>query len=125
MKILVCGGRDYDEWPKMKEYLDSLHEKCTVTEVIHGGADGADRLAGVWARWNCIKETVYKADWKKYKKAAGPIRNLEMLDTSKPDLVLVFPGGKGTAHMRKIAEDGGYSIRMPLGSTEKPAGEFK
>lgn len=110
MKVLVCGGRDYDDWPKMKEELDALHETRIFTEVIHGAADGADRLSGVWARWYGIKESPYPADWKKHKKAAGPIRNKQMLDEGKPDLVIAFKGGTGTANMISQATKAGIEI---------------
>lgn len=104
MKILVCGGRDYDEWPKLKTRLDEIHEVTPITEVIHGGADGADRLSGVWARWNNIKETVFKANWKEHGKRAGYLRNAQMLEEGEPDTVVAFKGGKGTAMMIKLAE---------------------
>ena len=110
MKVLVCGGRDYDEWPKLKEKLDELHETFKFTEVIHGAAQGADRLAGVWSRWNNIKESPYPADWKKDGKRAGYVRNARMLKEGKPELIIAFKGGKGTQMMIKLAEDSGVEV---------------
>lgn len=104
MKILVCGGREYDDWPRLKEKLDELNEEHRFTEVIHGAAEGADRLAGVWARWYNIKETAFPADWKQYGKRAGYVRNQQMLDEGKPELVIAFKGGKGTAMMIELAK---------------------
>ncbi len=110
MKVLVCGGRDYDDWPKLKKALDQFHEVTPITEIIHGGAQGADRLSGVWARWNNIKETVFPANWKEHGKSAGPIRNKQMLDEGKPDVVMAFKGGKGTENMKKQTIDRGVNL---------------
>lgn len=101
MKILVSGARDYDNWPKVKEELDIFHEENNITTVVHGGARGVDHLSGVWARWNNIPEIVYPAKWKELGKAAGPIRNLEMLEKEQPDVVIAFltVDSKGTKHM--------------------------
>ena len=100
-RVLVCGGRNYSNYKRVAEFLASIEP----TVVIHGGARGADSLAGRWARENNVKEEVYPAKWNLYGRAAGPIRNRQMLEESKPDLVVAFPGGSGTAHMIGIAVD--------------------
>lgn len=110
MKVLVCGGREYDDWPRLKEKLDKLHEEHQFTEVIHGAAQGADRLSGVWARWYNIKETPFPADWKQHGKRAGYVRNQQMLDEGKPDLVVAFAGGKGTEMMKELAMKAGIEV---------------
>lgn len=107
MKILVCGGREYDDWPRLKEKLDELHLEKGVSEVIHGSAQGADRLAGVWARWNNIPERPYPANWKQYGKRAGYVRNSQMLEEGKPDVVVVFKGGSGTEMMYELSKKAG------------------
>lgn len=107
MRVLVCGGRNYDDWPRLKEKLDELHEKYKFTEVIHGAAEGADSLAGVWSRWYGVKETPFPADWKQYGKRAGYVRNNQMLEEGKPDMVVAFRGGKGTEMMVDLAEKAG------------------
>lgn len=119
MRILVCGGRDfsnrdlvfktlYEIAPKFPpdEYGNTLPD-CTI---IHGGAKGADQLADEWAVVNWTKLEVFKADWKKHGKAAGAIRNRQMLEEGKPDIVVAFPGGKGTANMVKIAKQAGIKV---------------
>lgn len=102
MRILVCGGRNLDEWA-VSSYLSTLLQHVVVKEVIHGGAKGVDRGAEKFANFYSIKSTVFCADWDRYKQAAGPIRNQEMLDKSKPDIVIAFSGGTGTADMVKRA----------------------
>lgn len=98
---LVCGGRHYNDTLELFRALD-LHEPA-ITEMICGGATGADQLATDWARGRSICCTVYPADWKQWGRAAGPKRNKQMLVEGKPDIVLAFSGGAGTAHMIRIA----------------------
>lgn len=99
MKVLVCGGRKFGNAQHVWYALHALNEDRGVDQVIHGGTSGADTLAGEWARANGVPERVFRADWARYGRAAGPIRNQEMLLHGKPDLVLAFPGGRGTEDM--------------------------
>lgn len=103
MKVLVCGGRNFTDSKRVFETLDA-YEK--IDEIIHGGARGADTLAGDWAQHNGVEETRVLAQWTKYGNRAGPIRNREMLGLN-PDLVIAFAGGKGTADMVRIAKAAG------------------
>lgn len=109
MKIIVCGGRDFCDRKLLFEFLDQLHTKSPITLLIHGGAKGADTLAGEWAFERRITVQVHRADWSAHGKAAGPIRNREMLAT-KPDFVVASPGGKGTADMIKAAKSAGVPV---------------
>lgn len=110
MKVLVCGGRDYNDYGNVKAHLDALHDMEPITEIIHGGASGADTLAGLWATQNNVKLNIFPAEWEKHGRAAGPIRNTIMLEVGKPELVLAFRGGRGTANMVKQAEDAGVEV---------------
>lgn len=103
MRIIVCGGRDYSDQAFLFKFLDGLGLGSKDT-IIHGGAFGADALAGKWARERKVNEVVFPADWKKHGKSAGPIRNVEMAKDGNPDAVIAFPGGKGTAHMLLTAQ---------------------
>ena len=82
--------------------------------IIEGGAKGADTLAWKWARHFLGKGSEYsvqfRARWDMHGKAAGPIRNKQMLDEGKPDLVISFPGGRGTANMIKQAKAAGVEV---------------
>ena len=71
--------------------------------IIHDGAPGADTLAAEVAQELGIRARAYPADWRKHGRAAGPIRNQLMLDDGKPDILVAFPGGKGTADMIRRA----------------------
>ena len=97
MKILVCGGREFSDNEFVFKMLDPY--KPVITQLIEGGARGADALAATWAKTNKIDVRTFPADWDKHGKRAGPLRNIQMLEEGKPDLVVAFPGGKGTTHM--------------------------
>ena len=105
MRVLVCGGRDFTNRPLLYSTLGNLHHQFGVDVVIEGDARGADRLAGYWARHHGIDDLKFRADWDAHGKAAGPIRNKKMLAEGRPDMVLAFAGGRGTAHMVKIARE--------------------
>ncbi len=107
MRVLVCGGRDYSDRKFVYQCLDALHKEHPIDVLIEGGAVGTDRIAGGWAVKMGINNLVFPADWNKHGKAAGPIRNQRMLNEGKPDLVVAFPGGRGTADMMKRAKAAG------------------
>jgi UDP-N-acetylmuramoylalanine-D-glutamate ligase len=112
MRVLVCGGRDYDDWSKFLDTMDQLPEHdpyCDLT-IISGGAKGADFMARIWAKYHEQEYVEYPADWKKHGKAAGAIRNQQMLDEGKPDLVVAFPGGNGTKDMVSRVRKAGIEV---------------
>jgi predicted polyphosphate/ATP-dependent NAD kinase len=131
MKVLVTGGRYYGallpgtprenlahERKRVDKELFMLNETLTqmridgeLTSIIHGGATGADAAAAYWAKRTMIECQVFKADWKTQKRAAGPIRNQRMIDEGRPDLVVAFLGGDGTADMVKRARKAGIEVR--------------
>lgn len=108
MKVLVCGGRGFRDFTAVCNALNELAYEAEF--VVHGGAPGADTLAQDWADDHGICCRVYLADWDTHEKAAGPIRNQLMLDDSKPDLVIAFPGGRGTADMVRRAKIAGVAV---------------
>lgn len=107
MRVLVCGGRTYAEQGRVSEVLDELRP----TELITGGAKGADRLAENWARFNRVPVDVFPAQWAVHGRGAGPIRNQQMIDAGQPELVLAFPGGSGTADLVARAQAANIPIR--------------
>lgn len=108
MKLIIAGGRDYQFKPSDYARLNALHDQCHVTEVVHGGATGADECGANWARDEGIALRCYPADWETYGRAAGPMRNQAM--ASYADAVVLFPGGKGTESMYRIAKATGIEI---------------
>ncbi len=102
-KILVTGGRDYTDEKFIFETLDRLHRKHNFTCLIHGDAQGVDKISERWAINNDVPVESHPANWELHGKSAGPIRNSEMLK-SNPTMLIAFPGGKGTADMVKKAQ---------------------
>ena len=110
--VLICGGRDFDDRERVfgvVEFLSRFYG--TELRIMHGGARGADSLAGEAAEMLGIKYRVFPADWNQHGKAAGSIRNAEMrayleMCRSKGHTVQVmaFPGGNGTRDMVNRAE---------------------
>lgn len=122
MKILVCGGRDFDNYGLLEEKLNYIYwnpydwdnsiewETNEDMEIISGMAKGADSLAARYAQEYGHILHKFPADWKTHGKAAGPIRNQQMIDEGKPDLVVAFPGGNGTADMVRRAKKHGIEV---------------
>ncbi len=86
MKILCCGDRNWTNKERIKEVLIGYPKDTTI---IEGEADGADKLSKEVAKELGFTVIEVPANWKKYGKAAGPIRNKEMLDLL-PDEVFGF-----------------------------------
>ena len=110
MRLLVCGGRDFADKEFVFATLDRTFAKRPITVLIHGAARGADSLAGAWAEERGIEVEAYPANWDRDGRAAGPIRNQRMLDEGRPEAIIAFPGGRGTAHMVKIAQQAGLPV---------------
>lgn len=102
MILMVTGGRDYADKERVYEVLDQAHAENPIGLLIHGKAKGADKLAQQWAWEHGIPEKPFPADWVQFRKAAGPIRNQEMVDFG-PDIVVAFPGDTGTADATRRA----------------------
>jgi hypothetical protein len=112
MRVLICGGRDFRDGAMLSDALVPYRGKAKV--VIHGDATGADRLADKWGKiWGALV-LPFPADWTTHGRAAGPIRNQQMIDEGKPDIVIAFPGGRGTADMVRRAEKAGIEVIRPV-----------
>src|SRR5690349_23648241 len=75
MRVLVCGGRDFDDAGLMISVLDRLHTEKFFTVLIHGNARGADRIADAWASCRGILREPYEVpqgEWDEIGKKAGP-----------------------------------------------------
>jgi hypothetical protein len=92
MRILICGSRHYTDSQRIKLLIDTLDEHAVV---IHGAAPGADRIADELAKAHGLDVEPYPAKWSKYGRAAGPIRNTQMLEVGRPDEVHAFHDNLG------------------------------
>lgn len=107
MTYLICGSRTWTDRHAIWRELAVLPPDTTI---IHGGAHGADRIAGQEARRLGLVVIEYPADWGQHGRAAGVIRNKQMLVHGKPDRVIAFsqiPVTKGTADMVDRARKAG------------------
>jgi hypothetical protein len=117
MRVLVCGGRTFTDFALLCLILDRVlgfpnRDPLSVT-LIHGAAPGADSLADDYARLRGIPVDKYPAEWSTFGRGAGPLRNRKMLIEGKPDLVVAFPGGRGTANMILQAKIRGVRVYEP------------
>lgn len=100
MRVLVCGGRHFKNRALLELILDRVHARRPFSHIIHGGAEGADLMAGEWASNNRVPVNCFEARWNTYHgNRAGNVRNARMLREGKPDLVIAFEGGSGTQDM--------------------------
>ena len=102
MKIIVAGGRDFNNYYILEKVLNSFKE--LIDEVISGDARGADELGAHWAISNNIHVNHFPADWDYYGKAAGFIRNIEMADNADALIAFWDNKSKGTGHMIKTIQ---------------------
>jgi predicted Rossmann fold nucleotide-binding protein DprA/Smf involved in DNA uptake len=105
MKLAIVGTRNYCDYKSFKVHLKNFIGDQKIDCIISGGAQGADSLAARYARKKHIELIVYPAKWKKYGRAAGPIRNKKIVQSA--DHILAFPTGpssKGTYSTINIAD---------------------
>ncbi len=83
IKILICGGRHFNEYEvfckTVKSIIEELKIELEEIELVSGGCEGTDKMAERFAEDNGIPIKVFLPDWKRYGKAAGPIRNRQMI----------------------------------------------
>jgi len=97
MKVLVCGSRHFNNLPFIEGVLDAY----PITTIIEGEARGVDSIARAYAERRGLDVLSFPAQWDKYGKSAGPIRNAQMLKEGLPELVIAFrgPNSRGTQNM--------------------------
>lgn len=129
VRLLVCGGRNFgyvakDENPLDPEVqkriklqracfykvMDTFYKENPNLLVIQGGAKGADKLAKQWANIHEVASIEYMPDWSNYGKAAGILRNIDMLEDGEPDVTIAFPGSTGTKHMVSISRKANVKV---------------
>lgn len=126
MRVVVTGGRKYQDSARVAAVLQAVHTKHGIDAVIQGGADGADRLCAEWAWDHKIPVATVNAKWEdidrpgaviktradgtKYDVLAGYFRNERMMAEGRPDCCIAFPGGTGTAHMLGLMKKSGLPL---------------
>jgi len=110
MRVLVCGGVAFTDRDHLFAVLDEGMRVNGISLIISGMALGADTLAVEWAKERRVELAEFPADWKAHGRAGGPIRNRQMLVEGKPNIVVAFPGGRGTADMTSRAHKAGVDV---------------
>lgn len=110
MKVLICGSRHFNN----PELMEDVCKRFKISCVIEGEARGADRLARDYAERQGIPVLAFPAQWDLYGKAAGSIRNTEMLRVGKPEMVIAFrgPNSRGTQNMIDQATKAGVPVEI-------------
>lgn len=112
MKVIIAGGRGFNNKQLLFEKCDNILKNKDVVEIVSGVAKGADYLGELYgeARGYYVKR--FKANWDRYGKSAGFLRNKEMAEYA--DALIAFWDGqsKGTAHMIELAKKQGLLIRV-------------
>lgn len=108
MKCIIAGGRDFVGHEEHLVWLMNLSCCMAITEIVSGGATGADAYGEEFARIMAYPLAKFPADWNKHGRAAGPIRNRQMAEYA--DALILFPGGKGAADMKSAMKKLGKPI---------------
>ena len=115
-RVIVCGGRDFNDKIKCFDALDDIFAGIDGIEIVSGHAKGADLFGEHYAHTHGIPVTVFKPDWERYGRGAGPIRNKAMLDYAMEEkpMVIAFWDGKsrGTKNMIEISTKAGADVRV-------------
>lgn len=111
MKLTIVGSRNYNDYTQFKNVINETLKKWNykitdIEKIISGGAKGADSLAEKFAKENNIILTIYQPDWKTFGKAAGIMRNTDIINDCTH--VIAFPSHQGSGtqdSIRKAKKD--------------------
>jgi len=112
MKIIIAGSRNFNDYNLLKTSCDNLLTQFTNIEIVSGTARGADKLGERYAREKGYDIKKFPANWDKFGKSAGYIRNDEMAQYA--DMLIAFWDGtsKGTKHMIDLANKRGIKVEI-------------
>jgi len=108
MKVIIAGGRNFNDYDLLKAELNLILCIRVMREdlvIVSGGAKGADALGERYAKEHNVPVKIFKADWNKHGKSAGPIRNFEMAKYAEGCIVFWDGKSKGTANMIQVARN--------------------
>jgi hypothetical protein len=119
MKTIIAGSRTEKRFgPLVAAILKSNF--APISEVVSGGAEGVDQLGEEWARCYGVPVRQFPADWKRYGKAAGRQRNLQMAVYADALIALWDGKSPGTRHMIATAERMGLKVFVYRTDLEHP-----
>lgn len=113
-RVIIAGSRDFDDYALLQEHADYMLSRQEDIEIVSGGASGADALGERYAKDRGYKLKIFPADWVKYGRRAGPIRNREMAEYA--DALLAYWDGKsrGTQNMIEEARARGLKVSIKI-----------
>lgn len=117
IRLIIAGSRDFNDYVLLEKEVDQwlyreitvnhypdLTKEIAVIEIVSGGARGADRLGEKYAKKNNLPIKIFEADWEKYKKSAGYIRNEEMAKYGNYAIIFNIGRSPGSVHMENLAK---------------------
>lgn len=113
MKVIIAGSRNFTDCDYICKKVDEIlkRENIIPSEIISGGASGVDRCGEYYAYRREIPLKIFEADWNKFGRSAGPIRNAKMAQYA--DLLIAFTsGGRGTENMIETMEKFRKKLRV-------------
>ena len=114
MIAAIVGSRDFNDYDKLCKFIykTCIDENYSIREIVSGGARGADKLGEQFAKNYNLLLKVYEADWQKYGRRAGFVRNVDIIKYC--DICFAFWDGEshGKKHMIDIAEEKGLDKRV-------------
>lgn len=113
-RVIIAGSRDFDDYALLQDHADYMLSRQEDIEIVSGGASGADALGERYAKDRGYKLKIFPADWVKYGRRAGPIRNREMAEYA--DALLAYWDGKsrGTQNMIEEARARGLKVSIKI-----------
>jgi hypothetical protein len=112
MKVIIAGGRDFNNYELLREKCDIILSNQKELVIVSGRASGADSLGERYAKEKGYEMELFPADWKKYGKSAGYVRNSEMAEVAE-SLIAFWDGkSRGTKNMIDIAKNKGLKVRI-------------
>lgn len=115
-RVIIAGTRDFNDYDLLKSYCDyMLSQKAKSGEeivILSGGASGADALGEQYAKERGYNLLHFPAQWEKYGRQAGPMRNREMANNA--DALIAYWDGKsrGTKNMIEEAKKRGLMVAV-------------
>ena len=109
-KVIIAGSRTITDILVVRKAIEQ--RAFAIDELVHGNAEGVDRIAQRWAEGKEIPIKIFPAQWRKHDRAAGPIRNIEMAKYADC-LIAIYDGkSKGTMHMIQTMNKLGKPVQI-------------
>ena len=111
-KVIIAGGRDFNDYQKLRSFCNKVLINKKDIEIISGKARGADSLGEKFAKENNYQIVEFPADWNKFGKKAGYIRNEDMAEYADALIAFWNKRSAGTKNMIDIARNSGLPVRI-------------